>query len=140
MELTFSRDVEAVVWEDLAYVFELAPLGHRDPVRLEAAFQGSTLCCFVYCQSRLIAAGRVLSDGVGHAVIFDVVVLPEYQGQGVGRQVMEVLTRDVNVPKVFLYAVPGKEGFYERLGFRRMKTAFALFANPEGHRENGYLE
>ena len=32
--------------------------------------------------------------------------------------------------KIILYAVPGKEPFYRKLGFKRMTTAMAIFANP----------
>lgn len=44
-----------------------------------------------------------------------------------------------DVPKFMLYSVPGKEGFYQKLGFRRMTTAMALFPNPEWHFENGFI-
>jgi len=35
--------------------------------------------------------------------------------------------------------VPGKEGFYERFGFRRMTTAMAIFENPASAFARGYL-
>ena len=39
-----------------------------------------------------------------------------------------------------LHSAPGKEGFYECLGYRGMKTAMALFANPERAQELKYIE
>ena len=42
--------------------------------------------------------------------------------------------------KIILYAVPGKEAFYEKLGFARMKTAMAIFQNQAQAVERGYLE
>jgi hypothetical protein len=33
--------------------------------------------------------------------------------------------------KIILYANPGKEGFYLKLGFRRMNTAMAIFADGQ---------
>jgi ribosomal protein S18 acetylase RimI-like enzyme len=42
--------------------------------------------------------------------------------------------------KIILYAAPGKEGFYKRVGFRRMKTAMAIFPNPDAAMARGYLE
>ncbi|CAD5374038.1 hypothetical protein RA210_U480001 [Rubrivivax sp. A210] len=33
--------------------------------------------------------------------------------------------------KIILYSVPGKEGFYKKLGFLRMLTAMAIFRDPE---------
>ena len=52
--------------------------GCRPPVRLEQAIRGSAIRCFVYLESRLIGAGRALSDGTVHAAVYDVVVLPEF--------------------------------------------------------------
>ena len=41
--------------------------------------------------------------------------------------------------KIILYAVPGKEPFYRKFGFLRMKTAMAIFANQRQQVERGYL-
>ena len=41
--------------------------------------------------------------------------------------------------KIILYSVPGKERFYERFGFLRMRTALAIFQNEQQARERGYL-
>ena len=38
-----------------------------------------------------------------------------------------------------LYAVPGKEPFYRKFGFLRMKTAMAIFDNQQQQLERGYL-
>jgi predicted N-acetyltransferase YhbS len=42
--------------------------------------------------------------------------------------------------KIILYAVAGKEPFYEKLGFRRMKTAMAIFENQSQAFERGLIE
>ena len=41
---------------------------------------------------------------------------------------------------VILYATPGKEGFYEKSGFRRMKTGMARFIKDASMRERGFTE
>jgi len=41
--------------------------------------------------------------------------------------------------KIILYSVPGKEGFYRRFGFLRMRTAMAIFQNQQQQIERGYL-
>jgi hypothetical protein len=41
--------------------------------------------------------------------------------------------------KIILYAVPGKEAFYRKLGFERMLTAMAIFEDQAGAFERGYL-
>jgi hypothetical protein len=41
---------------------------------------------------------------------------------------------------VLIYAAPGKQDFYQKLGFSSLKTGMALFPNPERYRSKGYLE
>jgi hypothetical protein len=41
--------------------------------------------------------------------------------------------------KIILYAAPGKEPFYRKLGFKRMNTAMAIFENQDGALERGYI-
>ena len=67
---------------------------------------------------------RVISDGGYMFLIVDVMVLPEYQGRGIGREMMnrinswiDELARDGSCIMVNLMATPGNESFYEKLGF-----------------------
>ena len=41
--------------------------------------------------------------------------------------------------KIILYANPGKERFYSKLGFKKMKTAMAIFQNDAEMINNGVL-
>ena len=140
MQVTLSDHLDRVDWEHLAVVFEQAPLGTREPARLQQVFQNSDVCCFVYDGDLLIGAGRALTDWLSYAVIFDVVLLPAYQGQGIGTEIVRYLAHHAKARNVLLHSVPGKEGFYEKLGYRKMKTAMGLFADPERQRLLGYIE
>jgi ribosomal protein S18 acetylase RimI-like enzyme len=140
VSIRLTEALETVDWPELATVYERAPLGARDPEQLRRAYEKSYRVCFAYDGARLVGAGRVLSDGEFYAAIYDVVVLPEYQGQGIGTRIMETLLENLSPGPVILFAAPGREGFYERLGFRRMKTAMGLFRHPDRARERGYIE
>jgi GrpB-like predicted nucleotidyltransferase (UPF0157 family) len=75
----------------------------------------------VYQEGRLVGMGRVISDGVLHALLVDVIVAPELQGQGIGQGIMERLLnrcREAGVRDVQLFCAKGKVGFYRKLGFR----------------------
>ena len=68
----------------------------------------------------LIGFGRVVSDGVLHAMIYEMIVLPEYQGQGIGAQILYMLIQrclDANIRDIQLFCARGKRGFYEKFGF-----------------------
>lgn len=69
---------------------------------------------------RLVAFARVLTDRVYRAIVFDVVVAPEFQGRGLGSAVMEQVLghRDLAGVRNFeLYCLPELIPFYERWGF-----------------------
>jgi ribosomal protein S18 acetylase RimI-like enzyme len=140
MSIEFTEQTETINWESLAEVFLRAPLGKRDPGKLREVFQNSQIRCFVRDGKELIGAGRAITDGVRYTVIFDVVVMPEYQGRGIGKQIMKFLADRSRAETALLFAAPGKEGFYTKLGYRKMKTAMAIFPNPEGHQKAGYIE
>ena len=68
----------------------------------------------------IAGTGMVLGDGVLHALIVDVIVMPELRGQGIGTEIMNRLIarcREARILQVQLFSARGKRGFYERLGF-----------------------
>jgi ribosomal protein S18 acetylase RimI-like enzyme len=140
MDIRLSADIDKVSWTELTQVVELAPLGKRDPGKLEEAFRNSAIRCFAYHEERLVGAGRAISDGIWRAAIFDVVVLPQFQGKGIGTRITRYLIEAANVDVVMLYAAPGKEAFYKKLGFHKMKTAMAIMPDPELRRQKGFIE
>lgn len=140
MNITLSDAIDTISWVELARVIELAPLGRRDIGKLETAFRNSEMRCFAYYDGKLIGAGRGISDGALRAAIYDVVVLPQYQGKGIGRMIMKYLLERANAEIIMLFANPGKEPFYGKIGFRKMKTAMAITDNPELLRKKGLIE
>ena len=140
MTLEWLYSLESVDCEELSQLYLVAPLGHKDPSDLKVAFSNSMFKCFVYDSGRLIAAGRALADGRDCSYICDVAVHPDYQGIGLGKQVVtKLVTLSKEHKKIILYAAVGKEPFYRKLGFKRMATAMAIFKNQVQALENGYL-
>jgi ribosomal protein S18 acetylase RimI-like enzyme len=88
----------------------------------------------------LIAAGRALADGADCAYICDIAVRPEFQNIGIGKSiVLKLASFTSNYRKIILYSNPGKEGFYQKLGFRRMNTAMAIFSDNEKAIKDGLI-
>ncbi|MDB6056808.1 MAG: hypothetical protein JWO95_652 [Verrucomicrobiales bacterium] len=68
----------------------------------------------------LAAFTRVLSDGVYKAIMFDVIVHPNYRGHGFGRVLMEAILAEpdlANVRHIELYCLPEMADFYRQFGF-----------------------
>ena len=140
VQITLTDSPANVDWTRLADIFRETLLGERDPMRLRRIFEQSTVCCFAWAGTELVGAGRAISDRISYAAIFDVVVAPEFQRRGIGSKLMQRLMETAEAPNVILHSVPGKEGFYAKLGYRKMTTAMARFTNPEGQRRAGYIE
>ncbi|HEY0064476.1 MAG TPA: GNAT family N-acetyltransferase [Telluria sp.] len=141
MALDWSESLEQVDWEALSQLYKVAPLGDKLPANLKTVFANSRFRCFVYGDGKLVGAGRALADGIDCAYICDVAVLPAYQGTGLGKQIVaSLVAQSRGHKKIILYAVPGKEPFYRKFGFRRMSTAMAIFEDQNAAIERGYLD
>lgn len=140
MTVTWSYATDAVDWDELEALYRAAPLGNKTAAGLKTVFTNSRYCCFAREGEKLIGAGRALADGVDCSYICDVAVLPSHQGTGIGKEIVAKLVAfSENHKKIILYAVPGKEPFYRKFGFRRMLTAMAIFENPSQALERGYI-
>jgi len=74
----------------------------------------------VYDGEQLVGFGRLVSDGVLHAMLYELIVLPEYQGQGIGEKILERLIercQKAGVRDIQLLCARGKREFYEKRGF-----------------------
>lgn len=140
MNLSWQTHCTAIDWHELAELYRLAPLGNKTAAGLKTAYTNSALVCFARADGQLVAAGRALADGVDCAYLCDIAVHPDWQGRGVGRALTRrLLTAAAGHRKIMLYAVPDKQDFYARFGFRPMLTAMALFDDPALAAERGYI-
>ncbi len=140
MALRWCDNIETLDWQALSHLYEIAPLGHKPPAALKTAFGNSMFCCLVYQDEMLVAAGRALADGVDCSYICDVAVHPEQQGSGLGKEVInKLIALSRGHKKIILYANPGKEAFYRKLGFQPMNTAMAIFEDKQRALDSGLV-
>jgi GNAT superfamily N-acetyltransferase len=138
--LEVKLDTAGVDWPAVAQTLKIVGMAFHAPDQHRRAFEASHTTVFVYHEGRLIGFGRAISDGVYQAAVYDCAVLPEYQGRGVGRLILEKILSRLAHCNLILYASPGKEGFYRKLGFRGMKTGMAHFKSGESMRERGFTD
>jgi GNAT superfamily N-acetyltransferase len=140
LNISWCYDQSKIDWSELFELYKIAPLGIKPPADLEIVFKNSRYKCFVFDDDKLIGVGRALADGLDCSYIGDIAVHPEYQGTGLGKQIVQYLIEQSRGhKKIILYANPGKEGFYSKLGFKKMNTAMAIFRNEEEMIKNGTL-
>lgn len=140
MDIKLEFELENINWSEIAQIFEKAPLGTRDPEKLERAASKSELVCFAKDGGKFIGFARAISDGEFQGALYDLCVLPEYQSRGIGRLIMTGMMEKLSPVNLILFAVPGKEAFYEKLGFKPMLTAMGHFKDEDGMIERGYLK
>lgn len=139
IELVTSFSDEAQV----AGLYAAAQLGDRPGATIVKAFRNSRYRIFALYHGRLVGAGRAFGDEVDCAVICDMVVHPDFQGNGLGGRILDALKQKVRHHKrIILYARQGKEEFYLKRGFSRMKSAMlcSFVVAAERNRENGVIE
>ena len=114
---TLSAEDFIFLWES---VWDEAP--SIDQVKL--AMENTLFRVSVFDNEKLIAMARVIGDKGLDYYIKDVVVIPEYQGKGVGRILIDELIKYINDngikgTEIFveLCAMPDVIPFYEKFGF-----------------------
>ena len=96
--------------------------GNYNEEKTEKALK-KTLNISAWEGERLIGTVRILTDGYYFGTIPEILVDPAYQGKGIGKKLMEKAW-ELSPTSIFLGAQPGKEGFFEKLGFERSLTSF----------------
>ncbi len=140
MEANVKHECTDVDWKAVSEILKNVGMAYHEPDVHRKAFEASHTTVFIYHADQLIGFGRAISDGAYQAAIYDCAVLPDFQGKGIGKTIMKnIMTRITNC-NIILYASPGKEGFYQTHGFRKMKTGMALFMKGAAMRERGFTD
>ncbi|MBP5729463.1 MAG: GNAT family N-acetyltransferase [Clostridia bacterium] len=91
----------------------------------QACIDKAYLVLCVRDDEKPIGVVRLLWDGGYIAFLSDVIVIPEYQGQGIGRKLVEASIQKLKEGmkpgykvKLTLNSAKGKEPFYEKFGFK----------------------
>ena len=102
--------------------------GFRDrPIeQVEKALENNLFDVIALCNDEVIGMGRLVGDGVMYWYLQEIIVLPEFQGKGIGTRIVDRLLeyiKDNTTPGTFvsigLTAATGKDTFYEKFGFSK---------------------
>ena len=91
----------------------------RSYKQLRQMLAGSSVIVTAWDGKQIVGFGRATSDGIFRAVLWDIVVLEELQGQGIGKKVLKSLfnSKAINqVERVYLMTTNGAD-FYRQLDF-----------------------
>ncbi|GAA0385285.1 GNAT family N-acetyltransferase [Paenibacillus motobuensis] len=107
----------------------------RPPERILRSIDHSH-CYGVYLEEQQIGFARVVTDQATIYYLCDVFVLEEYQGQGIAKKLIEIITNSKEYE--WMTGVLGTldaHGLYEEYGFERDSERF-MRRQPQGRRNN----
>ena len=140
MNVELKFDCTGVDWTFVSETLRRVGMASRPPELLQKSFTASAVVVFAYANGQPVGFGRAISDGAYQAAVYEMAIVPEFQKQGIGAQIMQAILDRLPGCNVILYASPGKEDFYRKLGFRRMKTGMARFQYPDAMAQKGFTE
>lgn len=135
--ITFS-DKKDLAPEQLLKLFHQAPWAKGrtlDEAREMLRHTDLVLCA--WDGDHLVGFGRVLTDFVYRATIWDVIVDKAYQNQGIGTEIVQRILHHPRLTKVELFWLcTRRPGFYETLGFSsKEQTGMVWSRSKQGRLE-----
>jgi ribosomal protein S18 acetylase RimI-like enzyme len=124
MTITYNDTLKDLPLDQLHHLFVAVGWSDDEPL-LESLKKGfmqawlnSTLVVSAWDDERLVGAVRVLSDSIFRSIIYDLLVDPEYQGQGIGSELVRHCFAQY-LDSEWLVGLDKKNiGFYKKLGFQ----------------------
>lgn len=87
---------------------------------LDNALDNSWYIVTAYAGNELVGIGRIVSDGILYAMIYDMIVKHSHQGRGIGTTILYKLIDKCKVSglrEIQLFSAKGKAQFYSKRGF-----------------------
>ena len=129
MNITYTNTIDI---EDYAKLRASAGWPQIIPEQAQAGLDGSRFLIVAKDEDTTVGIARVVSDGGYIAYLADVLVLPDYQGKGIGSEMVGRLVamvkdcmKEGHQINFVLHSAIGKEGFYERFGFTKRPNEIA---------------
>lgn len=120
----------ALCYEDYYRLRESVGWNNFSRLQAEKSLRNSLYTVTAENDNQVVAMGRLIGDGA-YFIIADIVVHPAYQKQGIGSQIVDMLTAyvDRETPpggrsSIHLAAEKGKEAFYINRGFKIIPHEF----------------
>ena len=120
MAITYRETGEVDFAQALALYRALRWSSAGKPRELERARRNSHSLVTAWDGSRLVGLGNAISDGALVVYYPHMLVLPEYQGRGIGREIVRrLMARYAGFHQHILVADGGAIEFYQKCGFER---------------------
>jgi ribosomal protein S18 acetylase RimI-like enzyme len=127
MTYIFQKNRNNIDWLQVTDLLNGFGLTNFTPEQMKMVFENSAVNVFVLDGDKIIGCGRALSDGLSQAAIYNIAVDEAYHNHGLGQQIISLILEETSTCNVVLYTHPDTIAWYEKQGFRRMKTGMAMY-------------
>ena len=126
--ITFASNTNDVDWEQLKIDLIRDDFHNgRTTGQLRLSFENSSFVAMGFDGKHCVANGRMLSDGVGNAMIVDVWTHSKYRRQGVATKVMQILIAAAPGQHIYLQSDDAVD-FYIKLGFQKQPEGLSIIS------------
>jgi GNAT superfamily N-acetyltransferase len=110
-------------------------LGERRPVddreRMGRMLEEADLVLTAWDEAKLVGISRSITDWVYCTYLSDLAVRAEYQGRGIGKELVRRTRAATPQATVILLAAPKAVDYYPRIGMTRHDSAWVLWPGEE---------
>lgn len=132
--VTFSEEIPQAT--QLVRLFHQAPWAKdRSPEQAQEMLRHTDLVLCAWDGAHLVGFGRVLTDFMYRATIWDVIVDKAYHKQGIGTELVRRILHHPRLEHVELFWLcTRRPGFYERLGFSSKEQSGMVWSRSKNSR------
>ncbi|NJL88856.1 MAG: GNAT family N-acetyltransferase [Coleofasciculaceae cyanobacterium SM2_1_6] len=134
-QIQFSDRSTDIDYSQLQHLFRITAFWaqSRSIEDLQIAVANSEPVISLWDAQTLIGFARATSDGIYRATIWDVIIHPDYQGQGLGSKLVETVLSHPKMQRVerIYLTTTHQQTFYEKIGFQsNPTTTMVLYHQP----------
>lgn len=122
MEITYNNEINL---QDYRVLIDSAGWKELSDKQITNSLNGTTFYVCANHNGHAVGIARLITEGSAHGLLFDVIVLPEFGNQGIGRtlvaKVKEYVLSTLSEGEQFLIELlpsAGKRNFYLNCGFK----------------------
>lgn len=107
---------------DLIDILKKSTLGLRRPLSdleaMESMLAHANYYIGAYENGQLVGLARAMTDFVYTTYLADLAVDEKYQHQGIGKELIKMLKKNIPKAKLILLAAPAAEAYYPKIGMQ----------------------
>ncbi|MET0696637.1 MAG: GNAT family N-acetyltransferase [Acidimicrobiia bacterium] len=121
--------------DDMIELYVDSTLGERRPVgdegRMARMLEEADLVITAWDGNLMVGISRCVTDWVYCTYLSDLAVRAEYQGQGIGKELVRLTREATPDATVILLAAPAAVDYYPRIGMTRHDSAWVLWPGEQ---------